>query len=229
MRIERRSGDSGDTLFQKVTVVEVSPEMMKQHYGKKLRSVCLKKGTPADYIEDYFQGTTDSLRAPKLRRWFTEKCAKVEFGLISFVDETLEVFWVNHNNNNQEISVGELRTGEPNTMWRQGYIGHVFTVKPTVESSSFKPFSFVLENDQILRIGEQIPILGKRSDPYRSEYDRYHKNEIARASRIKKVFTTTGYKRMPVSARYSGCILIALILVQGPKRALGEYSHLLEQ
>ena len=205
VRLEKRAGESGDVLLQQITVVEVSREMMTKHYGESVMTVCLKKGTPVDYIQDYMRVTGAEFKSVQMRRWFTDECAKVEFGLVSFEDEMLEVFWLNQNTN-EEVSIGDLIPGEQNTMWRVGYVGHLFVVKGKGESSKFQPKSFMLEGDQILRIGEQETIVGKRKDPYQSEYDRYHQNEIARAARIKKIFTNTGYKRLSVPRELWGSI-----------------------
>lgn len=193
------TSDPDDSRFLYFAVVQVSRGIFQTAFpnDETTETICLKRGTPLSHISDYYEGIDSSPeREGEFPQWFRKHCQQAEFGMVSFVEEPLKVYWMNPSG--EEMFIGDLNFGEPNTLWRSGYLGHDFIVRAAHEQSQFEPVLFSLKGAQFMRIGEQEPIIGGRGDPEQGEYDRYHQGEMVRAARIKKIFTNTGYQRMPV-------------------------------
>jgi len=178
-------------------------DSFRSAYGEETKVVCLKRGTPIEYVFDYFKPCSSSKLAG-VDRWF-KQCSATSIGWINYSPDILNIYWKSEGINYPN---GEIHIGEPKTVWKKASIGHTFIL----ESKNLNASNPGYVHQEFVALGDSINIIGtqnerrKRRDLSQEEGIHLDRRERNRAQRIKRVFTNVGFKRIQVPRKLMGSI-----------------------
>lgn len=156
-------------------------------------AACVWKGFPVQYLNE---STQTAALGDDLEDFVLTKCNPLEIGFISYFEgETLTITYVDSNGKLAPRSTN-LKAGEKNTAWVQSTPTHRFLVK----GSTFEQvYEAVVPS--IFMVGTPPDYTKLGATITEQQQLARVKQELGRVSKIKRVFTDVGFKKVPVPVK----------------------------
>ena len=188
----------GKMHFAEREIAEISDSFMGKYFSEdelashasNCKLICVERGQSYQHLHHPLpQHKTAMRHTENIGGWVDRNCQAVELGLVSYLDFTADVYWI--DSNGEKVPVGQVSPGERNTFWIETYLGHEFQVVNPANDAIVH--TQLVEYNAIVPIGEYFSHTMEREvkDLVRSTFEA----EWDRAHRVKRTFTEFGFNK----------------------------------